>query len=96
MIDWEKYNRSQAAISGLGFVEVDIKDYEEIRAALQPVILEQPTGPGLWLVCGWKGWEYAGVSVDYTGTLRCQFIGDRTYYSVDHFNEWLPARSLPS
>lgn len=35
MIDWEKYNRSQAAITGLGFVEVDIKDYEEMRAALQ-------------------------------------------------------------
>lgn len=34
MIDWEKYNRSQAAISGLGFVEVDIKDYEEMRAAV--------------------------------------------------------------
>lgn len=32
MIDWEKYNRSQAAITGLGFVEVDIKDYEEMRA----------------------------------------------------------------
>ncbi len=37
MIDWEKYNRSQAAISGLGFVEVDIKDYEEMRAAF-PVV----------------------------------------------------------
>lgn len=32
MIDWEKYN---AAISGLGFVEVDIKDYEEMRAAIE-------------------------------------------------------------
>jgi hypothetical protein len=35
VIDWEKYNRSQAAITGLGFVEVDIKDYEEMRAAFR-------------------------------------------------------------
>ena len=35
MIDWEKYNRSQAAITGLGFVEVDIKDYEKMSAAFK-------------------------------------------------------------
>lgn len=89
MIDWEKYNRSQAAISGLGFVEVGIKDYEEMRAALQPAILEQPTHTGYWLCKDYDDWVPVYV-FSARGKMKVQFPGYDDEEDAEAFLEWTP------
>lgn len=89
MIDWEKYNRSQAAISGLGFVEVDIKDYEKMRAALQPVILEQPDSEGWWWVDPYGEWKCVLLEYAEDEGLGWVDYEEGYFQPASDFNKWV-------